>query len=157
MGADDFGQGSKVQTDLCLVCRVVAPDFYVWDAQQTRGESSEVPLCADVWAGTDEHFEAVLGGEGEEGFEVALPRGEVELSPLDFVQVPKDVNAQRIQAQCLDGEHAVLPILPRDAWVVHLPRTDRPHLQNVVDLNIAWLFLFRFFWRGISLDFRFFL
>jgi hypothetical protein len=53
-----------------------------------------------------------------------LPRGEVELSALDFVQVPKDVNAERVQAQSLDGEQTMLPILPWNTWVVNLPRVN---------------------------------
>jgi hypothetical protein len=75
----------------------------------------------------------VFCGEGEEGFKVALPRSEIELSPLDFVQVPKDVNAQRVETERLYGEHSVFPIFFGDTRIVQLPRTYRSQLQNIVN------------------------
>ena len=78
----------------------------------------------------------MLFAEFEKADEVALPRGEVELSALNFVQVPKDVNAERIEAQGLHGEQAVLPILPGNAWVVNLPRVNWCKLKNVIDFDV---------------------
>ena len=141
MRTDDFSQSRKVYTHFRLIYRVMTSDFYAGNAQKTCGETAEVPFCADVRPRPNEDFEAVLCGKGEKSFEIALPRSEVEFAFFNFVQVPKDVNAQRVEAECFDGEHSVFPILFGDAWIVQLSRPNGAQLQNIIYLNIAWIFL----------------
>ena len=65
-----------------------------------------------------------------------IPFAVLEIKPASFqlMMIPKDIDPNRIESQCLDHQDAMLPVLPRHAAEVHFSSMNGQVLLNSVVL-----------------------
>lgn len=85
--------------------------------EEVGGEAAEVPFGADVGPRAHDDVEAEVACQGDEGGQVP-GAGEVELAPGAFVDVPRHIGLDGVQAQGAQSEQAIAPQGGIDAKVV---------------------------------------
>jgi hypothetical protein len=53
------------------------------------------------------------------------------------VEIPEDVDAEGVEAQCFDGEQAMLPVLPGNACEVNFSSIYGGEIQNIGNFYIG--------------------
>lgn len=85
--------------------------------QQPCGEAAELPLGADVGAGSHDHVQVEPGGGAQEAGDICLS-GEVGLPGSRLVQIPGDVGLDGVDAHGTQPQQPVLPQFGVDTEVV---------------------------------------
>ena len=91
-------------------------------------QTAHLPFGTNVWAWAYDDIHAVLLCQTAELGHVVIV-GEVELAFLLLVDVPEDVDADRVHAQRLAHLYAMLPIRARDARIMHFGRLHDERLS----------------------------
>ena len=90
-------QLAVVRANLFKIQRIVAAQCHVLIGEQPRRQTAEFVLCADVGTGTDDDVQSEL----LRGFDVlddVKAAGEVKGAFLAFVQVPRNIRLNRVEA-----------------------------------------------------------
>ena len=108
--------------------RVAFAQLDVLLLQQPPGQTAHLPLCADIGARAHDDVEPVLLSQTAELGHVVVA-SEVKDALLLLVDVPEDVDAHGIHAQCLAHLDAVFPVGTRNAGIVNLGRLHDERLS----------------------------
>ena len=97
--------------------RVVFTQTDVFLFQEPPRQTSHFPFGTYVWSGAKDDIHIVLLAKAAKLSQILLS-GKVEFSRFLFMEVPKNIQANRIHAQRLTLLDAMLPISTRDARVM---------------------------------------
>src|SRR5690348_5325865 len=103
--------------------RVAAADPDARSGEQPSRKTAEVPFSATVRTETENHPQTFILRRADESRRI-VPARKVELAGPRFVEVPERVGRNCIQAHGLQFLQPVVPVLSRDARVVHLAGAD---------------------------------
>ena len=99
--------------------RILLAKAYVLFLEQPPGQTAHLPFGTGVRTGAHDDVHAILLSQSAESSHVILT-GEEEVVHLRLVEVPEDVDAQRVHTEGLAHLYALFPVLARDAGIVHL-------------------------------------
>ena len=99
------------------VLGILGSDLDTIFLQQPVGQTTELPLSADIGSGTHNHEKTVLLGEREIAVQIVRAL-EVEHAPLGLVHVPRDVRLDGVHARVCDFLEGILPARRMHAEVV---------------------------------------
>ena len=103
--------------------RILFAQAYILLLEQPPGQSAHLPFGTHIGAGTNDNVHAVLLGQPAELCHIILP-AEVKLSLALLMDVPEDIDADGVHAQCLAHLDAMLPVGAWDARIVNLGSLD---------------------------------